>query len=110
MATRSVLLLGLILLVMPVFSDDGPKPSDPQPEFFFTRVAYTDIWGRGPAGNETTNDFGISDDNGRLMVLVTYNSDLGDAWEWMDDPNYPAEFTGYAYRFGMNSIIYAMTH
>jgi Domain of unknown function (DUF4159) len=34
----------------------GPKPSDPQPEFFFTRVAYTDIWGRGPAGNETTND------------------------------------------------------
>ena len=281
MATRSVLLLGLILLVMPVFSDDGPKPSDPQPEFFFTRVAYTDIWGRGPAGNETTNDlfkrfpdspngfrfffgraagawmtdswdadykymwgiqrltnvrlymephplpilspelfqfpyiygvevgqmelsdedaqrlreyllrggfwhcddfwglwqlaqfrrqmvkvfpdrplqelpmtheifhaffdinkviqvpnvrngeiwklsggrtptweqpddtqprvFGMSDDNGRLMVLVTYNSDLGDAWEWMDDPNYPAEFTGYAYRFGMNSIIYAMT-
>ena len=54
--------------------------------------------------------FGISDDDGRLMVLVTYNSDLGDAWEWMDDPNYPAEFTGYAYRFGMNSIIYAMTH
>ena len=54
--------------------------------------------------------FGISNDAGRLMVLVTYNSDLGDAWEWMDDPNYPAEFTGYAYRFGMNSIIYAMTH
>jgi len=54
--------------------------------------------------------FGISDDAGRLMVVITYNSDLGDAWEWMDDPDYPAEFTGYAYRFGMNAIIYAMTH
>jgi len=53
---------------------------------------------------------GISDDNGRLMVLITYNSDLGDAWEWMDDPGYPAVFTGYAYRLGMNSIVYAMTH
>src|SRR2546430_10951943 len=49
---------------------------------------------------------GISDDNGRLMVLITYNSDFGDAWEWADDPEYPAIFTTYAYRLGMNSIIY----
>ena len=34
---------------------------------------------------------GISDDNGRLMVFITHNSDYGDAWEWMDDPNYPSE-------------------
>jgi hypothetical protein len=53
---------------------------------------------------------GISDDQGRLMVLITYNSDLGDAWEWMDDPEYPSKFTTYAYQLGMNSIIYAMTH
>ena len=53
---------------------------------------------------------GVFDDAGRLMVLITYNADLGDAWEWMDDPDYPAKFTGYAYRLGMNSIIYAMTH
>jgi hypothetical protein len=53
---------------------------------------------------------GISDDNGRLMVFITHNSDYGDAWEWMDDPNYPSEFTTYAYRLGVNSIIYAMSH
>jgi hypothetical protein len=53
---------------------------------------------------------GISDDHGRLMVLITYNSDFGDAWEWMDDPEYPTKFTGYAYKLGMNSIIYTMTH
>ncbi len=53
---------------------------------------------------------GISDDNGRLMVFITHNSDYGDAWEWMDNPNYPSEFTTYAYQLGVNSIIYAMSH
>jgi len=53
---------------------------------------------------------GVSDENGRLMILLTYNSDLGDAWEWMDDPDYPTKFTGYAYKLGMNSIIYAISH
>ena len=53
---------------------------------------------------------GISDDNGRLMVFITHNSDFGDAWEWMDEPGYPSEFTTYAYRLGLNSIVYAMTH
>ena len=31
---------------------------------------------------------GVFNDNGRLMILITYNADLGDAWEWMDDPDY----------------------
>ena len=53
---------------------------------------------------------GVMDDDGRLMILMTYNSDLGDAWEWMDDPLYPAKFTNYAYRVGTNAIIYAMSH
>jgi hypothetical protein len=54
--------------------------------------------------------YGISDDTGRLMVVVTYNSDLGDAWEWMDDPEYPEIYSGQAYRMGVNFIIYSMTH
>ena len=54
--------------------------------------------------------FGISDEKGRLMVVATYNADLGDAWEYMDLPCYPAKFSGYAYRMGLNVMIYAMTH
>ena len=54
--------------------------------------------------------YGISDDEGRLMVLATYNSDLGDAWEYMDLPCYPAKFSGGAYRMGLNFMIYSMTH
>ncbi len=53
---------------------------------------------------------GIHDDDGRLMVMINHNMDLGDAWEHADWPAYPEKFTAMAYRLGINYIIYAMTH
>ncbi len=53
---------------------------------------------------------GIFDDNGRLMVMINWNTDLGDAWEWADLPGYPAKYSTYAYQIGINAIIYSMTH
>jgi hypothetical protein len=71
-------------------------------------------YGRGRTWEDSSDTepgvFGISDDLGRLMVLATYNSDLGDAWEWMDDPEYPEPYTAQAYKMAMNFIIYSMTH
>lgn len=52
----------------------------------------------------------ILDDKGRIMVAISYNSDLGDAWEYADDPRYPEPFTTFATRIGLNDLIYAMTH
>ena len=53
---------------------------------------------------------GIYDDKGRIMVAISYNSDLGDAWEFADDPYYPEKFAGLAIRIGVNYVLYAMTH
>lgn len=53
---------------------------------------------------------GVVDDHGRLMVLINWNTDLGDAWEWADDPYYPLRFSTFAYEMGINFIIYAMTN
>jgi len=53
---------------------------------------------------------GIWDDKGRLMVVINHNTDLGDAYEHADDPRYPHEFSGFAYRIATNIIIYALTH
>ncbi len=53
---------------------------------------------------------GIYDDKGRIMVAISYNSDLGDAWEWADEPRYPEKFAGLAVRIGVNYVVYAMTH
>ncbi len=53
---------------------------------------------------------GIFDDDGRLMVLVIRNMDMGDAWEHTYDPAYPPEYSAEAYKLGINFIIYALTH
>ena len=53
---------------------------------------------------------GIFDGEGRLLVAVNYNMDIGDAWEHADLPEYPEPMTALAYRFGINYIVYAMTH
>jgi hypothetical protein len=53
---------------------------------------------------------GIFDDDGRLMVAINFNMDMGDAWEHADDPWYPEPMTALAYRFAVNYLIYSMTH
>jgi hypothetical protein len=53
---------------------------------------------------------GIYDDDGRLLVAINFNMDLGDAWEHADNPYYPEPMTALAYRFAINYVIYSMTH
>ncbi|MGQ7843472.1 DUF4159 domain-containing protein [Granulosicoccus sp. 3-233] len=53
---------------------------------------------------------GIHDEDGRLMVAINFNMDTGDAWEHADDAAYPVAMTSYAYRVGINYLIYALTH
>lgn len=53
---------------------------------------------------------GVFDDEGRLMVAINWNMDMGDAWEHADDPRYPQEMTTLAINFAVNYVIYAMTH
>ena len=53
---------------------------------------------------------GVYDDDGRLMVMINHNMDLGDAWEHADLPEYPERYTAMAYRMGINYILYSMTH
>ena len=60
---------------------------------------------RGPA-----QWYGLYDDQERLAIAINFNMDMGDAWEHADDPLYPVPMTSLAYRFGVNYVIYAMTH
>ena len=53
---------------------------------------------------------GIFDEEGRLLVIINWNTDLGDAWEWAENPYYPLKYSTYAYQMGVNFIIYAMSH
>ncbi|HJT89826.1 MAG TPA: DUF4159 domain-containing protein [Bryobacteraceae bacterium] len=53
---------------------------------------------------------GIYDDRGRLVVAITFQSDVGDSWEWADAPYYPERFAALGIRIGVNYVVYAMTH
>ncbi len=51
------------------------------------------------------------DDPSRIMVLMTHNTDFGDAFEREgDDHRYFLKFAPDGYAFGVNAIIYSMTH
>ena len=53
---------------------------------------------------------GISDDNGRLMVIACHNTDLGDGWERADaSKEYYEKFSlPKAYPMGINIVVYAL--
>jgi hypothetical protein len=52
----------------------------------------------------------IADSHDRMSVAVNFNTDIGDAWEYADAPEYPEHMTALAYRYGINYLIYSMTH
>lgn len=52
----------------------------------------------------------IYDDKGRVMVAICHNMDLGDAWEWSDEPRYPEKFARLAYQIAVDYFIYDLTH
>jgi len=57
--------------------------------------------------------YGVFEDNDpdrRLMVIVNYNNDIAEYWEWSDTDFAPIELTNEAYKLGVNYVVYAMTH
>ncbi len=52
----------------------------------------------------------VSDLKGHVVIAINDNTDMGDAWEYADAPYYPAEMTTLAYHYGVNYVIYSMTH
>ncbi|MDH4044904.1 MAG: DUF4159 domain-containing protein [Gemmatimonadota bacterium] len=56
---------------------------------------------------------GIFEDNDptkRLLVIMNYNNDVGESWEWSDQGFIPIELSNTAFRLGVNYFMYALTH
>jgi len=54
---------------------------------------------------------GIRDQEGRLIVLMTHNTDIADSWEREgEDASYFYAFSPRGYAFGINAVLYALTH
>jgi hypothetical protein len=57
--------------------------------------------------------FGLFEDNDptkRMYAIANYNDDIGENWEYSETGLLPVEATNESYKFGINYIIYALTH
>ena len=50
------------------------------------------------------------DPKNRMVVSINFDTDIGDAWEFADVPYYPEGMTALAYRYGINYLMYSITH
>lgn len=88
---------------------------------FFDIDEITQVPGRGVTWNfgwgftldnadYPTSVHGLFDDDDRLMMVVNFNTDLGDGLEHTFDRFYPTRYSNEAYKLCINYIIHAMSH
>lgn len=92
-----------------------------QAQFLITRtpqIASINFWaGNDGRTSERGSDSAVAesravlDSHGRIMVLMTHNTDLGDSFEReADDPQYFYLMSVPGYAYGINTLLYALTH
>jgi hypothetical protein len=97
---------------------------DPMLKSLFTvakvpQITNIQFWRRW--GGQTTSERGedsadahlraIRDERGRIMVLMTHNTDVADSWEREgEDPGFFYEFSPNGYALGIDVLLHAMTH
>ena len=53
----------------------------------------------------------IANEQNRIMVLMTHNTDIGDSWEREgEDRDFFEMFSPRGYALGINVVLYVMTH
>ena len=83
-------------------------PQIPSINFFFGSGGRTSERG---ADSAQPHARAISDEQGHMIVLMTHNTDFGDAFEREgDNQEYFNRFAADGYAFGINVLVYAMSH
>jgi hypothetical protein len=96
--------------VMRTLYDVQQVPQVPSINFWYTRGRRTRTSERG-ADSAEVHFRGIQDAHGRLMVLMSHNTDIADTWEREgENQEYFDRFSPAGYAIGVNVVLYAMTH
>jgi len=91
-----------------VLYDVKEIPQIPSINFWYGTRGGTSERGRDSA---TPHVRAVSDRDGRVLVVMTHNTDFGDAFEREGDSReYFERFAGAGYAFGVNTLLYSMTH
>jgi hypothetical protein len=84
----------------------------------FPQIPSIQMWRGNPtmtsergADSAEVHHRGIVDARGNVMVFMSHNSDISDAWEREgEDPRYFYQFSPKGYGVGINVMLYAMSH
>ena len=100
-----------VTLAHPIFRTMFEVKELPQiPSIQFWRTSGGGTSERG-TDSATPTIRGVSDRHGNLMVLMTHNTDISDAWEREgEDPRFFYRFSPDGYAVGINVVLYALTH
>lgn len=91
-----------------VLYDVKEKVQIPSINFWYGTNGGTSERGRDSA---TPHVRAVSDRDGRVLVVMTHNTDFGDAFEREGDSReYFERFAGAGYAFGIDTLVYSMTH
>jgi hypothetical protein len=100
-----------VTLDHPIFKtlfDVTELPQIPSIQFWRTSGGGTSERG---ADSATPRISGVSDRRGNLMMVMTHNTDISDAWEREgEDSRFFYRFSPNGYAVGINVILYALTH
>ena len=100
----------------PIFSfvfQMNEKPQVPSIGHAIGQRRYGATYEQHEGGNYEIPQYkGVFDDKGRMMMVICFNTDLGDGWEREgEDPWYFKEFSEkLAFPMGINIVFYALTH
>jgi hypothetical protein len=76
----------------------------------FYRIPALDYY--HPYWGQPSQFYGIFENNDptrRLMVVVNYNNDIAEYWEFSDTGMFPIDLSNDAYKLGVNYVMYALT-
>jgi hypothetical protein len=63
-----------------------------------------------PYGDMPVEFLGLKDDKGRIQMVINYNNDLSEVWEWVDRGEFPLSDAALTLKLGVNYLVYALTH
>ena len=76
------------------------------------RISYVidDLNMEHPMSRAKSFFYGFDDSKGRLAMVICYANDVGDYWEFIDEPRYQLKPSAEALKLGVNIALYSMTH
>jgi Domain of unknown function (DUF4159) len=61
-------------------------------------------------GQHPVEFLGLRDNHGNLQMVLNNNNDISEFWEWLDEGQMSMHDAATSFHFGINYVVYAMTH